>query len=214
MLARVSEAVFPIALRLHERAVLVIGGGDEAADKVPKLLAAGARVTVVAPRAQAAIARASVRNQLVWYARPFDERDLQGASIVLLTFTDPTLAHRLVAARAVNRFLLGAIDQPDVSDFFLVSTVQRGPVTLAITTAGRAPLLARKLRTALERDLDESFAEFARQFANLRASLRHLPRGERMNRLESALNGFALEVRVRYPASSGVGSARPGPSDV
>jgi siroheme synthase-like protein len=193
--------------------VLVIGGGDEAADKVAKLLAAGAEVTVVAPRVREELARAAIQRQIVWYARRFDDSDLFGSSLVLLSFIDQALAARLVHLRGLHRFLLGALDQPDASDFFLVSTVQRGPLMMAITTAGQAPLLARKLRTSLESGLDEHFAEFARQFAALRASLRQLPRAERLIRLESALNGFALEVRVRYPASSGVGSARPGPSD-
>jgi siroheme synthase-like protein len=212
MLLRV-ETVFPIALRLQGRSVLVIGGDDEAADKAAKLICAGAAVSVVSPRAHEQIARASARRQLVWYARQFVDHDVLGTAVVLLTDIDEGMADRLFGLRAQHRFLLGALDQPRVSDFFLVSTVERGPLTVAITTGGQAPLLARKLRTSLECGLDEHFAEFARQFAELRATLRHLPRVERTNRLEQALNGFALEVRVRYPACSGVGSVRPGPSD-
>jgi siroheme synthase (precorrin-2 oxidase/ferrochelatase) len=79
----------------------------------------------------------------------------------------------------------------------------QGPVQIVISTAGRAPLLARKLRKALELALDTRFGAFAHKFAELRAAWRDMPRAQRSARLERVLNGFAMEVRVSYPREEG-----------
>jgi len=201
--------VFPVALNLRERAVLVLGGGAEAVLKVPKLLAAGATVTIVAAQLAEPLARAAGARELVWLAREFEPSAVLGVHLVMLTEIDPQRATQLCELAKTARFWLCAIDQPDASDFFLVSTVERGPVQIAISTGGGAPLLARRLREGLERGLDRHFAEFARSFASLRASLRGLPKPERTRQLERALDGFAMDVRVRYPEPDGQGAGHP-----
>jgi uroporphyrin-III C-methyltransferase/precorrin-2 dehydrogenase/sirohydrochlorin ferrochelatase len=201
--------VFPVALNLRERAVLVVGGGAEADLKVPKLLAAGARVTIVAPVLAEPLARAARTRALTWFARDFVPTDVQGAHLVMLTEVDPLRAAELRALATTARFWLCAIDQPAYTDFYLVSTLERGPVQIAISTGGFAPLLARRLREGLERGLDRHFGEFARSFADLRASLRALPKPERMRRLTRALDGFAMDVRLRYPEPDGQGAGHP-----
>ncbi len=204
-----DSGAFPVALHLRGRAALVIGGGDEAAHKVPKLLAAGAQVTVVAPHAGEELARLARARGVLWFARAFVPTDVLGTQVVLLTEPDPERARELRALARSSRFWLCAVDQPDVSDFFLVSTVVRGPVQIAISTGGRAPLLARRLRQALDRALDARFGDFARSFADLRARVRTLPKAERGQVLEGALEGFAMEVRLRYPEHNGQGAAYP-----
>lgn len=194
---------FPVALDLVGRGVLVIGGDDEAEHKARRLLQAGARVTIVAPFVTEDLAQAARAGRLRWFAREFTPSDAQGAHLVLLTTPDAERAAELRALARRARFLLCAIDQPAYSDFFLVSVVAQGPVQLAISTSGRAPLLARRLRQALAHALDARFAEFARGFAELRARVRTLPKPARREVLERALTGFAMEVRLSYPDSDG-----------
>lgn len=203
---------FPVALVLAGRSVLVLGGGEEARDKLPKLLTAGARVSVVAPRVDAEIEAHAIRGTLHWFAREFHPSDLEGAMLVLLTDLDVELAARLRDLKRTYPFWLCAVDQPTFSDLFLVSTLTRGPVQIAISTAGKAPLLARRLRQELARGLDQEFAEFARKFADLRARLRTLSRPRRKERLERALNGFAIELRVGYPPGNPFGEVPPSGS--
>ncbi len=197
--ATTERSAFPVALQLRDRAVLVVGAGDEAVHKVPKLLAAGARVTIVAARAADELMALARTGRVLWFAREFLASDVLGMALVLLTEVDAERARALRALASSSRFWLCAIDQPEVSDFFLVSTVVRGPVQIAISTSGRAPLLARRLRQALDRALDARFGDFARSFARLRARVRTLPKPERRQVLERALEGFAMEVRLRYP---------------
>jgi siroheme synthase-like protein len=198
-----ETAAFPVALNLRERAVLVLGGDEEAEQKVPRLLAAGARVTLVAVEASEPLAALARAGELLWFAREFSASDLHGVAVVLLTVVDAERARALRVLTRKHGCLLCAIDQPTFSDFYLVSTVTRGPVQIAISTSGRAPLLARRLRQALDLGLDEAFGEFARKFAALRARVRALPKSERGQVLERALAGFAMEVRLRYPEPEG-----------
>lgn len=203
----VNHPVLPVALRLERRPVLVLGGDDEAADKVPKLLSCGALVSLVAPKVEPSLAEAARRRELVWYARSFCESDLFGQAVVILAERDTELAARLYGLRRQHGFLLCAVDQPAFCDFFLMSTVTRGPIQLGITTGGAAPLLARRIRVALEAGMGEELASFAEEFVTLRQSLMDTPKAERKVRLEAALNGFAMEVALRYPEPVGA-SAR------
>jgi siroheme synthase-like protein len=189
----------PVALHLAGRNALLLGGGDEAEDKYTKLRAAGARVTLVAERTGEKLQRAARRGELIWFARRFTVSDLVGSQLVLLTEQDVDLARTLKRLQARHAFWLCAIDQPEYSDFFLVSVVRRGPVQIGISTGGGAPLLARRIRQALEAGLPAGLSEFARSFADLRATLRSLPKPARTLRLEEALQGFAMDVQVRYP---------------
>ncbi len=199
MSASMSYPVLPVALRLAQRPVLIIGGDEEALDKLPKLQQAGAKIAVIAPQVHAQIAGLARRRELVWYARHWAETDLFGQSAVLITSRDAAEAQRLFALRKRYGFMLCAVDVPEFCDFFLMSTVQRGPVQIGITTGGAAPLLARRIRQALEAGMPDDFADFCREFAALRATVAAEPKAERMVALDSALNGFAMEVALRYP---------------
>jgi precorrin-2 dehydrogenase / sirohydrochlorin ferrochelatase len=198
--------VFPVALQLRGRSVLVLGGSEESVAKVPKLIEAGARVTLVAADVDPSLARLARERALDWYARDFLDHDVQGAHLVMLTEQDEGLARRL---RALGGFWLCAIDQPALSDVYLVSSVRSGPLTVSISSGGTSPLLARRIREGLERALDARFGEFARKFAQLRARLREMPRGQRTERLARALDGFAMDVHVRYPPEDGLSEGDP-----
>jgi siroheme synthase-like protein len=197
----------PVALQLAGRNVLVLGGGDEAVDKIEKLLAIGARVSVVAQSVLPALSGLATRRMLTWYARGFVDSDLQGVHLVMLTDQDTQLVRRLVALKRSYPFWLCAIDQPEHSDIFLVSIVRRGPLQIGISTGGGAPLLARRVRQALEAAFDQGFADFARRLADLRSTLRALPKEQRKQALSAALSGFAMDVQVSYP------EARDGPPE-
>jgi siroheme synthase-like protein len=189
----------PVALPLRGRNVLVLGGDEEALDKVRMLQRVGARITLVVERACTELAQLAGRGDLTWFVRSFQESDLLGTQLAMLTELDPAFARKLRALKQRYPFWLCAVDQPDYSDLFLVSIVARGPLQIGISTGGGAPLLARRIRQSLEAGLDQRFSQFARRFADLRARLRSVPKSERKQRLEAALEGFAMGVTVSYP---------------
>ncbi len=149
--------MLPVFLRLEDRPVLLVGGGPVAAAKLPALVEAGARVTVVAPEVLPGIARPGV----VVKTRPFADADLDGMWYVV-SAAPPEVNRQVLAAAAPRRLFVNAVDDPAHATAFAGGVVRREGLTLAISTGGRAPALAGLLREALEAwlppDLDRWFA--------------------------------------------------------
>src|SRR5687768_10760657 len=201
---------YPVFLRLEREPVLVVGGDDEAADRCGRLVACGARVTVVWPEATLRLRTLALRRDVHWYARAFTPADAHGCRIVLLTERDPDLAARLRAQGRREGFLFCAIDQPAFCDFTHGGVAQAGPVQIAVSTGGTAPAFARAIRDGLGSALDERFVRFAEAIAAVRAEAAGGGREAQREQLGRVLDGFALEVGVRYPSWESEPGGRPG----
>lgn len=141
---------YPVFLRLEGRRALLVGGGSVAAAKLPALIDAGARITVVAPDIRTELEHPGVEFR----RRPFSPADLEGAFFVVAAA--PPEVNRAVAAAAETRGLfVNAADDAEAASAWLGGVLRRGDVTLAISTAGRSPALAGLLREALDRLLPE-----------------------------------------------------------
>ncbi len=147
---------FPIALLLHERTCLVVGSGIEAAHRVRSLLAAGARVRVVAVSPDADLSPVLVDPRVEHRAVPYDSRELKGVWLVVLADRNAELAALIGADCEARRVFFCAIDQPGTSSFSHVAVARAGALTVAIGTEGSAPGLARRLKLELERVFAES----------------------------------------------------------
>lgn len=145
--------LYPVFLKLRGRRVLLVGGGAVAASKLEGLLAAGALVTVVAPE----ISPALERRDVTLHRRAFEPGDLDGAWWVVAA-ASPEVNRQVQAAAESRRLFVNAVDDPVHATAYLGSVVRRDDVTVAISTAGRAPALAALLREALDawlpQDLD------------------------------------------------------------
>jgi len=141
--------LFPAFLKLDNRLILVIGGGAIATDKIPGLLHAGARVRVIAPQITPKIAE-WVRNQRVeWLPKPFEPSDLQGAFLVIAATSLRELNRSVFLAAEAQGTLCNAVDDIDHCHFYYGSIVQRGDLQIAISTNGKSPALAQRLRKEL-----------------------------------------------------------------
>jgi uroporphyrin-III C-methyltransferase/precorrin-2 dehydrogenase/sirohydrochlorin ferrochelatase len=136
---------YPAFLKLEGRKVLLVGGGTVAAAKVDGLLAAGALVTVVAPRIDAALAREGIER----LQRPFEPQDLDGVWWAVAAAT-PEVNRQVQDAAEARRVFVNAVDDPAHATAYLGGVVRRGDVAIAISTGGRAPALAGLLREAIE----------------------------------------------------------------
>jgi uroporphyrin-III C-methyltransferase/precorrin-2 dehydrogenase/sirohydrochlorin ferrochelatase len=145
--------LYPVFLKLAGERVVVVGGGPVAASKLDGLLAAGAYVTVVAPKVVPEIRnRLAVLQGVIEAA--FEPAHLDGARWVVAAATPEV--NRAVAAAATARGLFcNAVDDPAVATAYLGGVVRRGQVELAISTGGTAPALAGLLREALDALLPE-----------------------------------------------------------
>lgn len=146
----------PVFLRFDDRRVVVVGGGRVAAAKLPALIAAGARVTVIAPSVVPEIARHGVEI----IQRQFEAADLDGAWFVTAAAT-PEVNRTVRAAADIRGVFVNAVDDPANATAYLGGTIARGGVTVAISTAGKAPALAGLLREALDALLPEDLDRWA-----------------------------------------------------
>jgi len=164
---------FAITLDVEGQAVLVIGDDADAARKRALLEDAGARVTQLA-------------------ADRFDEASVEGARLVLLSVREPALAARVSAAARARGVPVWCSDDPARSDFAMPAIAQLGPARIAIATAGSSPTLAGKLRAIFDKQLGERFGEFVRALGQRRSV-------HNVDERRADLDGFELELRVRYP---------------
>lgn len=162
---------YPVYLDLRGRRTVVLGGGALAEEKARGLLAAGARVTLVAPEATDALARLAAAGTLAWRRRRYRPGDLSGACLAIAAGL-PAADAETAALEAERRgIFLNSVDDVPNSSFIAASVVRRGDLAIAISTGGKAPALAVRLRERLERELGPEHARFLELAGAVRASL-------------------------------------------
>lgn len=166
---------FPVFLDLRGRRVLVVGGGLVAERKVRGLAKCGARVKVVAPEARPSLTQIAERVVL----RPFAITDLEGMWLVVVATDDEALNRRVATACRRRRVMVNTVDRPALCDFIMPSIARRGRLTLAVSTGGASPALARALRRRLQRSLTAKDVAVASTLARLRPRLLNLPISKR-----------------------------------
>lgn len=141
-----ERRLYPLFLDLAGKPVLVVGGGTVGAQKALNLLLTGARVTVVAPYAARSITQAAAAGRLRWHARRFERSDLQDACLVIAATGDAAVNAEIAECCGAARLFVNAVDDPDHATAYSAAVLERGPVTVAFSTGGRAPAMARLLR--------------------------------------------------------------------
>lgn len=196
-------ALYPVFLKLHDLPVVIVGGGQVAAGKLDGLLAAGARVTVIAPHVSASIrARASELTAII--EQPFRKAHLAGARWVVAAAT-PDVNRDVAAAAAARGLFVNAVDDPSAATAYLGGVVRRGPVEIAISTGGLAPALAGLLREALDAILPADLERWAEVATRVRTEWKRdqIPMPERRPLLLRALD------RLYAAAPGGGGGGAP-----
>jgi siroheme synthase-like protein len=162
---------YPVMLQLDGQRCVVVGGGAVAAGKVDGLLAAGARVTVIAPDLVPPLQQCVVEGQVDHLARGYWPGDLAGASLVVAATDDRQVNARVADDARRLGLLFNAVDDVDHCNFIAPSVLRRGDLTIAISTSGRAPALAVRLKEQLDPLVGEEHARFLQLAADLRQPL-------------------------------------------
>jgi uroporphyrin-III C-methyltransferase / precorrin-2 dehydrogenase / sirohydrochlorin ferrochelatase len=142
--------LFPLFLKLQGRSCLVVGAGKVAEGKIESLVRCGASVRVVAPAATVVIRKAAEDGRIVWEQRSFSPADLAGVFLVIAATPFPDLHEQIFQQARRDGILCNAVDEPERCDFYYPAVLRRGPLQIAVSTAGRAPLIAQRLRQELE----------------------------------------------------------------
>lgn len=153
---------YPIFALLTGRPVLVVGGGAVGERKVLDLLAAGAQVTVVSreftPRLQELAARGDIRA----VPGDFDPGQVAGMALVVGATDDPEVNARVSRAAQAANIWVNIVDAPELCTFIVPAQIRRGELTIAVSTGGASPALARRLREALERIFGPEYGPYLR----------------------------------------------------
>jgi uroporphyrin-III C-methyltransferase/precorrin-2 dehydrogenase/sirohydrochlorin ferrochelatase len=193
-----ARALYPAFLDFAGRRVLVVGAGPVAAGKIPRLVEAGARVIVVSPEVHASIEHLPV--EIV--RRPFRPADLDGVWFVVSAA--PPAVNAVVVREAERRgMFVNAVDDPRHASAFAGSGFRRGPVTVAISTGGDAPALARVMREALERLVGSDVEDWAALATRVREDWRRerVPMEARRDALLATLADLHQEASAERSAA-------------
>ena len=150
---------YPICLDIRDRRCLVVGGGAVATRKVKGLLQCGAMVSLVSPQATEELLKLAEETRIVLKARPYLASDLEGMFLVIGATDCENLNLQISKDAETRNILYNIVDRPRACNFILPAIVKRGALTVAISTSGKSPALAKKLRQDLERQFGAEFAE-------------------------------------------------------
>jgi siroheme synthase-like protein len=163
-----EKTFYMACLDLTGRPCLVVGAGPVGLEKIEGLLAAGARVTVVAPEAIDAVAGLATEGSVTWRRRPYETGDLEGQMLVVAATSDTELNVHVFEDAERRAMLVNVVDVPPLCNFILPAIVRSGPIAIAISTSGASPALAKRLK----REIAEQFGAPHARLAELLNELR------------------------------------------
>jgi siroheme synthase-like protein len=167
---------YPVYIELRDQPCTVIGGGKIAEGKVEGLLAAQARVTVIAPELTTPLQHLVEHRQITYFARKYQPGDLSGAFMVICATDQADINHQVWQEASANHQLVNVVDDTPRCNFIAPSILRKGDLTIAISTSGKAPVLAVRLKERLQRELGPEYERFLELAGELREPLaQHIP---------------------------------------
>ncbi len=175
MLVQETNKLFPIFLKLEQLSILIVGAGYVGLEKLTAVLnnSPATKVTVVATKFSVGVeAFATAYSNVTLVEKAFDESDLDGKNIVIVAVNNKETS-RVIRGLAKERDLLvNVADTPDLCDFYLSSIVQKGNVKIAISTNGKSPTVAKRLKEVLADSIPEEINGVANDLSVIREGLK------------------------------------------
>lgn len=162
---------YPIHLDIQKRNCLVVGGGGVGTRKVDNLLKCGARVTVVSPEISSKLQDLSKTEPLTLRFRPYRSADLENMFLVIGASDNEALNRQISRDAEARNTLCNIADRPEVCNFILPSIVQRDDLVITISTSGRSPALAKKLRKKLNQQFGKEYGDLLKLMGAIRKKL-------------------------------------------
>ena len=163
--------MFPIFLKLDGRRCLVVGAGKVAEGKIRGLIEARASIEVVAPEAVWQLKKWAWEGVIGWKARVFQPSDLDQVSLVIAATSVPEVNREVFKQARLRNVLCNAVDDPENCDFYYPAVVNRGDLQIAISTGGRSPALAQRLRQELEEQFGAEYESWVAELGKAREEL-------------------------------------------
>jgi precorrin-2 dehydrogenase / sirohydrochlorin ferrochelatase len=187
---------FPVFLDLKNRKVVVVGEGPETKDKVLQILQTGARVYLINPMPMEWLAEAPDHSNLVFVEKYFSPSDLNGAWLVMSTSQDEKLNRYIVESAANRNIFYNTVDVTNLCSFIMPAIVERDDVSIAISTSGKSPALARKIKRVISTIIGPEYGKLNDLMGKIRLYvLQKLPDPEKRKKLfHDLVNSSVLET--------------------
>jgi precorrin-2 dehydrogenase/sirohydrochlorin ferrochelatase len=190
--------LFPMFLKLEGRQCLVVGSGRVGEPKIEGLLETGARIRVVSLDASPAVREWARTGKLELELRSFSDDDLNGAFLAVVATNSRTLNERIYREAQRRGVLCNVVDVPDLCDFYYPAVVNRGDLQIAVSTAGKSPSLAQKIRQQLEKQFGLGYAAWVAELGETRRLIlaSDLDKERKLDLLHSLASREALEAAL------------------
>ncbi len=206
--------LFPVFLKLEHMHVLIVGGGNIGLEKISAVLnnSPAAKITLVARKVlPEIIALKKKSDKLIILEKEFEISDLPGKGLVIAATGDRAISELIRAEATKQKILINVADTPDLCDFYLGSIVQKGDLKIAISTNGKSPTFAKRLKEVFNEELKEE--ELNKSIENLSKFRNHLKgdfanKVKKLNEITSVLIDKNEPARLSHANHSGGKSKR------
>ena len=165
-------AYYPLFLKISGKRCVVVGGGQVARRKVRGLLEYGANVEVISPDPCRELNKLGETGEIKVLRRRYQAGDLREAFLAIAASDNGDTNRQVVKEAQERAVLVNVADDPENSDFIVPSYMRRGNMTIAVSTGGVSPALARKIRTRLEKEIGAEYASLVRLVGEVRAQVK------------------------------------------
>ncbi|MBN1848114.1 MAG: bifunctional precorrin-2 dehydrogenase/sirohydrochlorin ferrochelatase [Deltaproteobacteria bacterium] len=162
---------YPILVDLEDRKVVIVGGGNVAQRKIDTLLEYHADIYIIAKDLTPALQSYAKANRIQFLGPDLNESHLDGAFLVIAATDDMHLNHKVGEMAKQRGLLINAVDQPKDCSFIVPSVVKRGELVIAVSTSGKSPALAKKIRQSLSDQFGDEYAEFLDLMGRIRKDI-------------------------------------------
>jgi siroheme synthase-like protein len=168
-----GNRLFPVFLKIEQLRVLIVGGGKVAGEKLNTILvnAPSTSIRIVSREFSPSLRKSASRGNIELIAKEFEPEDLVSADIVFSAVNDAKTSKLVHASARKLNLLHNAADKPNLCDFYLGSVVQKGNLKIGISTNGKSPTVAKRLKSILEQALPDEIDRVLHQLSSIRKSL-------------------------------------------
>jgi len=165
-------AHYSISIDLDNRKCVVIGGGMVAERKVETFLEFGAAVAVVSPELTPRLRELVDQGKIEYAAEAYQPGHLEGAFLAVAATDDRDINTAVFAEAQQSGILINVVDVPELCTFYMPATVRRGDLVISVSTSGRSPAMARRIREEIESRFGEEYGELAEILGDMRDEIK------------------------------------------
>jgi precorrin-2 dehydrogenase/sirohydrochlorin ferrochelatase len=164
---------YPISLKIENKKCVVIGGGRIAARKIKRLIEADAIVTVISPAITNSIESFVNQKKISFQKKSYEASDIIDASLIIAATNDDKINMQIYRDKKDSQWI-NIVDAPQYSDFFVPATIQRGMLTIAVSTNGASPGLAKRIKKEIADQYDDSYKQYVTFLNECRQQVKEL----------------------------------------